>query len=93
MAMYNGMLCLKCEQQAARRGSHFCSPACEAAFMAAADGPVECRGGNCVSHGLDTVAEAVAAGWEDIEPDPDGMWWNYSGLCPECQADLAVIIR
>lgn len=86
MAMTDGMPCLRCDDAVAEPGSHFCSAECKRAFGASVDGPVECF--RCDA-GADSVAEAVAAGWVGVEPDLEGMSWNYLGLCPECQADEA----
>lgn len=33
--------------------------------------------------GLDSEAEAIAAGWRDIDYD-DGLSWNFLGTCPDC---------
>ena len=89
MAMYNGMMCLHCEQNAASRNSHFCSPACKMAFMSANDGPVDCGECSCEA---ESVAEAEANGWLDVTPDPEGFSWNYLALCPECQADQEMTV-
>jgi hypothetical protein len=37
---------------------------------------------------IDGIEEALAAGWSDIEPDPEGRGWNYLGECPDCKRQL-----
>lgn len=32
----------------------------------------------------DCELEAIAAGWREIEADPEGLSWTYLGVCPEC---------
>ena len=32
----------------------------------------------------DSLAEAQAEGWKDLEEDRDGRSWNFLGMCPEC---------
>lgn len=87
MAIYVGLECLNCVVNTARPDSHFCSAECKAAFMAECNGPVRCRGGAetiCFAE-TDAVAAAEAAGWTEIEEDPEGVSWNYDGFCPDCQ--------
>lgn len=89
MAIESGMDCMQCEKVTARRDSHFCSEACRDDFMTAVDGPVACDGSRytaCWAQ-CDTMTEAKAAGWKNIEEAPEGVTWNYSGLCPKCQKE------
>jgi hypothetical protein len=34
----------------------------------------------------ETYAEAIAGGWTEIEPDLEGVSWNFLGHCPECSS-------
>ncbi len=82
MAISNGMDCINCETDEARRDSHFCSKKCEHEFMVDVVGPVTCN--DCDAE-HETVADAESAGWKSLEPDPEGATWNYRGDCPACQ--------
>jgi hypothetical protein len=37
---------------------------------------------------IDSRDAAEAAGWIDIEADPDGLAWNHLGVCPDCSERL-----
>jgi hypothetical protein len=37
----------------------------------------------CDCDSPDTLEEAMAAGWTDIQFDPQGLSWNYLGSCPD----------
>lgn len=83
MATIAGMLCIQCEAKQVRHGeTHFCSDKCSRAFMKDKDGPVQCV--NCFDE-YETVAEAKAGGWRRVTQDPDGISYNFSGVCPECR--------
>lgn len=81
MAIIFGMLCLNCEKATARLESHYCSQKCSDAFLAKKDGPVDCA---YCSASCDTVAEAKRRRWKEIQPDPEGILANYTGVCPPC---------
>jgi len=36
----------------------------------------------------DSLADAVRAGFTRLQPDPDGVSWNYLGECSECAAKI-----
>jgi hypothetical protein len=79
--------CFHCGQEHARRDSKFCSAACRDEFAKTMDFTLTCY---CCSadEGDCKTREAVeATGWKDIEPDPDGSFWNYRGLCPRCRKE------
>lgn len=38
----------------------------------------------------DSLAEAVQAGFTRLQPDPDGLSWNYLGECPDCAQKMDV---
>lgn len=78
------MFCLHCGVNAAAYESKFCTAACREQFAATMPESISCSGCDAMADG---VAEATAAGWIDIEPDPDGSSWNYLGYCPECQRE------
>src|SRR4051794_9587613 len=63
------MVCLHCGANPAAGERKFCSPACRAEFARTMPESVSCS--NCDTT-ADGVAEATAAGWIDIEPDPEG---------------------
>ena len=81
MAIMPGMPCIACEKKPARDDSHYCSKACSDAFVAM-DGPIQCA---WCSAEFDTTAKAKRAKWKDIQPDPEGISYNWSGVCPKCQ--------
>ena len=37
---------------------------------------------------VDSLAQAVRHGFTRLQPDPDGLSWNYVGECPDCQKKL-----
>ena len=39
---------------------------------------------DCDCDSPDTLEEALAAGWTDIQYTPDGLAENFLGYCPEC---------
>ena len=91
MALMTGSLCVNCESRPARDQSHYCTDKCGLAFAKAQKGPVRCEGGettDCMVE-CDTVAEARRAKWKSIQPDPEGMCWNWTGVCPACQVENA----
>ncbi|HBE67541.1 MAG TPA: hypothetical protein DDW52_05260 [Planctomycetaceae bacterium] len=40
--------------------------------------------GECGNDGPDTLAEAIADGWKSLAYDPEGVSWNFVGLCDCC---------
>jgi hypothetical protein len=72
--------CLHCQKKH-NRDSKFCSPACREEFAKTMCEALACF--ECDAQ-IDGIATAAAAGWKDIEPDPEGTTWNYLGLCPDC---------
>ncbi len=78
-----GALCLHCEAKPAVDESKFCSKACRDAFAMNMAEAITCANVGCDAQ-EDGVITAMAAGWLDIQPDPEGTSWNYLGICPEC---------
>ncbi|MFO0809063.1 MAG: hypothetical protein U0746_10600 [Gemmataceae bacterium] len=76
-------ICRHCETRPVNGASLFCSPECRAEFAKTMPELIECS--DCDAQ-ADSIAEATAAGWTEIDPDPEGYSWNYLGLCPECRA-------
>lgn len=81
--------CIECGDKPRRPSSQFCSALCVVRFMKDMPFVLACRGTEargCLAGATHfrTPAEAEAEGWREIEPDPEGLRWNYSGLCPEC---------
>ncbi len=88
------MNCSQCNLKSSRNGSHFCSRKCRDDYVKTMPFTLTCDGGAKLDRGCDadegdlnTEAEALAAGWRDISPDPEGVSWNYLGTCPACAAD------
>lgn len=48
---------------------------------------ISCAACDCDSP--DSLEEALAAGWTNIQPTPDGLAENYLGYCPEHSAEAA----
>lgn len=42
--------------------------------------------GDCGNDGPDSLAEAIADGWKDVEHQPEGLSWNFLGTCPCCSS-------
>jgi hypothetical protein len=78
------MLCLCCGVKPTAGESKFCTPACREAFAKTMPESISCSSCDATADG---VAEATAAGWVEIEADPEGTSWNYLGFCPDCQRD------
>jgi hypothetical protein len=36
---------------------------------------------------IDSYDQALAQGWTGIDYDPDGLAWNFVGLCPDCRRE------
>lgn len=73
--------CLNCGQPAAPNSS-FCGQTCGYVFAQKKQGPVQCD--ECMFT-VDVVKEAE--GWSDIRPAPEGISYNWGGICPDCQAE------
>ena len=81
MAISISMTCLHCDRMKARADSHYCSETCKEEYMRRKIGPVVCE--HCgVEH--DTIREAKRAGFVEIVADPEGMSWNFMGVCKIC---------
>jgi hypothetical protein len=78
------MLCLHCGVNPPAGESKFCSPACRAEFARTMPESISCSNCDALADG---VAQATAAGWTDIEADPEGTSWNYLGFCPDCRRE------
>jgi hypothetical protein len=78
------MFCLHCGVNPAAGESKFCTSTCLEAFAKTMPESISCSG---CDQSADGIAEAIAAGWIDIERDPEGSSWNYLGFCPECQRE------
>jgi hypothetical protein len=48
-----------------------------------ADVPFSLACCDCDCDSPDSLEEALAAGWTDIQYDPGGSSWNFLGMCPE----------
>lgn len=81
MALIHGMLCMNCEKEPARPDSHYCSARCSAKFVKRTNGPVQCD--HCFAE-METPQEARKAGWTHVSPSPEGISFNYGGVCPDC---------
>lgn len=81
-------VCLGCEHagkkrpRRAREESAFCSDKCGLAFAESMQGPIQCV--ECDLE-IDSVKEAKANGWKCVEPCPEGLTYNWSGYCPDCE--------
>lgn len=45
---------------------------------------VSCAGGCDAS--VDSLSEAVIAGWSRLTHDPEGLSWSWIGVCADCRA-------
>ena len=78
--------CLHCNERQQLPGRHFCSVECRALFTKTMPFVLACFGCDAGEGELRSIDEAHAAGWRNMQPCPDGFWWNYIGDCPECAA-------
>ena len=67
----------------------FC-PECQGTEFDTTDAPFSLACHECDVESADTLAEAIAAGWQGVTFDPGGFSWNFIGGCPECEDALVV---
>ena len=79
-----GSKCMNCETFDARPYSHYCSDKCGEKFCKRMQGPVQCN--ECFAES-DSVKEARKEGWKKVSADPEGIIYNFSGICPDCWRD------